>query len=309
VAVLLVFIGVFLLFAGGELLVRNASRLARAMGLSPLVVGLTVVAFGTSAPELAASLAAAIGGAPEVAFGNVVGSNAANLGLILAMAALLRPIRARARFLRRELPFMVFVALLLWLVAADGRVTRVEGGILLALLALYLLVLFAWDREPPQVAAEFASEYGPAARRIAVHLLLLALGVLLLFLGARVLVDGAVEAARMLGVGERVIGLSLVAVGTSLPELVAALVAAWKDEGDILLGNVVGSNLFNLLGVLGTVAVARPLVLEGGVGPDLWGMVALSVLAWAFLWTGLRLGRREAAFLLVGYAAWMAWVY
>ncbi len=307
-AAALIPVGVLLLYLGGELLVKNASLLARALGLSPLVVGLTVVAFGTSSPELAASLAAALRGAPEVAFGNVVGSNAANLGLILALAALIRPIRAQARFLRRELPFMVAVAGLLIAVAADGRVSRLEGGLLLFFLLLYLFVLLR-DREVPEVEAEYAAEYGRAARFFLRRLCLLALGVFLLALGSSALVDGAVALARTLGVGERAIGLTVVAVGTSLPELAAALVAALRREGDILLGNVVGSNIFNVLGILGTVAAVRPLTLAGGVGPDLLGMAGLSLLAWAFLWTGMRLGRREAAVLLAFYLLYVGAVF
>jgi len=308
VAAVLIPIGVLFLYLGGELLVKNASLLARALGLSPLVVGLTVVAFGTSSPELAASLAAALRGAPEVAFGNVVGSNAANLGLILTLAALVRPIRAQARFLRRELPFMVAVAGLLIVVAADGRVARLEGGFLLLLLFLYLFVLLR-DREVPEVEAEFAAEYGRAARFFFRRLFFLALGVLFLALGSSALVEGAVALARALGVGERAIGLTVVALGTSLPELAAALVAALRREGDILLGNVVGSNVFNVLGILGTVAAVKPLSLAGGIGPDLLGMAGLSLLAWAFLWTGMRLGRREAAVLLAFYLLYVGAVF
>ena len=307
-AAVLIPIGVLFLYLGGELLVKNASLLARALGLSPLAVGLTVVAFGTSSPELAASLAAALRGAPEVAFGNVVGSNAANLGLILALAALVRPIRAQARFLRRELPFMVAVAGLLIAVAADGRVARLEGGFLLLLLFLYLFVLLR-DREVPEVEAEFAAEYGRAARFFLRRLFFLALGVLFLALGSSALVEGAVALARALGVGERAIGLTVVALGTSLPELAAALVAALRREGDILLGNVVGSNVFNVLGILGTVAAVKPLSLAGGIGPDLLGMAGLSLLAWAFLWTGMRLGRREAAVLLAFYLLYVGAVF
>ena len=304
-AALLIALGVALLYVGGELLVKNAALLARAVGLSPLVVGLTVVAFGTSAPELAATLAAALKGTPEVAFGNVVGSNAANLGLILSLAALIQPIRAQARFLRQELPFMVAVAVLLVVLAADGRVTRAEGALLLFLLFLYLFVLLR-DREPPEVEAEFAAEFGRPARYALRRLCFLALGVVFLAGGSSALVEGAVRIARELGVAERAIGLTVVAVGTSLPELAAAIVAALRREGDILLGNVVGSNVFNVLGILGTVALVRPLALRPGVGPDLLGMLALSFVAWLFLWTGMRLGRREAAVLLVFYVFYVA---
>ena len=307
-AVFLVGVGILLLYLGGELLVRNASLLARALGLSPLVVGLTIVAFGTSAPELAASLAAALRGAPELAFGNVVGSNAANLGLILALAALIRPIRAQARFLRRELPFMVGVAGLLILAAMDGRVDRLEGSLLLVLLSFYLYVLLR-DREVPEVEAEFAAEYGGSAGLVLLRFILLALGVLALALGSSALIEGAVALARFFGVGERAIGLTVVAVGTSLPELAAALVAALRREGDILLGNLVGSNIFNVLAILGIVATVRPLAIAAGLGADLLGMAGISLLAWGFLWTGMRLGRREASVLLASYFLYVGAVF
>ncbi len=298
--------GVALLYLGGELLVRNAALLARAAGLSPLVVGLTVVAFGTSAPELAASLAAALSGAPGIAYGNVVGSNIANLGLILGLSALLSPISVGLPLLRRELPFMVLVALLLFPLTADGRLDRWEGGLLLLLLAGYLLVLFA-SREGSKEAAVFDLEYVARARRIGRHLAMVAVGVLLLVLGARSLVEGAVALARALGVSEAAIGLSVVAVGTSLPELAAALVAALRREGDLVLGNVVGSNIFNGLGILGATVLARPLALRPG--PELWLLLAFSLFAWLFLWTGRRLGRREGGLLLLGYGAWIGWLH
>ena len=307
-SLLLLILGIALLFLGGELLVKNAALLARALGMRPLVVGLTVVAFGTSAPELAASLAAALEGAPGIAYGNVVGSNLANLGLILGLAALIRPLRVEARFLLREAPFMVAVALLLAVSVGDGVVDRWEGAFFLLLLAGYLYLLLR-DREPPEVLEEFAGAYGKGARRLVYRLFLLGLGVLLLTLGARVLVAGAVALAAALGVPDRVIGLSVVAVGTSLPELAAALVAALRREGDILLGNLIGSNVFNVLGILGVVAIVRPLVLGGVPLFDLAALILFSFLTWIFLWTGRWLGRREGAVLLFSYLGYVAWLY
>jgi len=305
---LLFVLGIALLTLGGELLVKNAALLARALGMPPLVVGLTVVAFGTSAPELAASLAAALEGAPGIAYGNVVGSNLANLGLVLGLAALIRPLRVEARFLRREAPFMVAVALLLAVSVWDGVVDRWEGAFFLFLLAGYLYLLLG-DREPPEVLAEFAGAYGKGARRLVYRLFLLGLGVLFLTLGARSLVAGAVALAAALGVPDRVIGLSVVALGTSLPELAAALVAVLRREGDILLGNLIGSNVFNVLGILGTVALVKPLVLGTPPAFDLAALLLLSGLAWAFLWTGRRLGRREGALLFLLYLGYVGWIY
>ncbi len=307
-SVILVLLGVGLLYFGGELLVKNASLLARSLGLSPLVVGLTVVAFGTSAPELAASLVAALVGNPELAFGNVVGSNIANLGLILGGAALLSPIRAQARFLRRELPFMVLVALLMVGAAWDGRVSRLEGAFFLVLMVAYLVVLMR-EPESSEVLAEYEAEFGSKPGFVGRRLLFVLLGTAFLALGAAALVEGASTIARALGVPERVIGLSVVAVGTSLPELAAALVAALKREGDILLGNVIGSNVFNVLGILGSVALARPLSVTPGPTVDLELMVGFSLVAWAFLWTGLRLGRKEGVALLLFYGFYLVAIF
>jgi len=305
---LLLTIGISLLFLGGELLVRNAPLLARALGMPPLVVGLTVVAFGTSAPELAAALAAALSGAPGIAYGNVVGSNIANLGLILVLAVLIRPLRVEARFLLREAPFMVAVALLLALAVWDGVVDRWEGTFFLLLLGGYLYLLLG-DREPPEIVEEFAEAYGAGARHIAYRLFLLGLGVALLVLGARSLVAGAVALAAALGVPDRVIGLSVVAIGTSLPELAAALVAALRREGDILLGNLIGSNIFNVLGILGTVALVRPLALATVPLLDLAALLGFSLLTWLFLWTGRRLGRREGVLLFALYLSYTVGLY
>jgi len=308
---LLVALGVVLLYLGGEALVSGASALARALGMTPLVIGLTVVAFGTSAPELAATLTATIKGSPEVAFGNVVGSNIANIGLILGVSALIFPVAARGHFLLREMPFMIGTSgLMLWLVA-DGSVGRIEGLCLLALLGGYLWVLLSKQtEEEAQVAWEFAQEYGdgetPRAWTSAAKT---ALGIALLVLGAQALVAGAVSIARAAGIDERVIGLTLVAFGTSLPELAAAIVAAIKREGDILLGNVVGSNIFNVLAIFGTTSLVHPVHVEvGGAWFDLLVMMGFSVLLWPMLFSRRHLDRWEGVVLLIGFFAYIGWL-
>lgn len=308
---LLVALGVLLLYGGGEALVTGASALARRLGMSPLVVGLTVVAFGTSAPELAATLAAALQGSPEVAFGNVVGSNVFNVGMILGVAALLYPLAARGRFLRREMPFMIGTGALMLVLVANGRVGRLEGLLLLALLALYLWTLLRKDEESARVAAEFAREYGEVATSVWASTARVVVGIVVLVVGAKVLVLGAVGVARDLGISERVIGLTLVAFGTSLPELASSVVAAIRREGDIILGNVVGSNVFNVLAILGTTSLVVPIEVDIGAGTwiDLFVMLGFSVVLWPFLYSGRRLERWEGAVLLIAFAAYMGWLF
>ena len=252
-----ILLGIGLLYFGGEWLVANASRLAQRLGWSPLVVGLTVVAFGTSSPELAAALAAVFAGSPTIVIGNVIGSNSANIGLILGLSALLRPIETEARFLRRELPFMIGTGILVFPLFHDGRLSRLEGLGLLALLAIYLGVLFREGEQPtsPEIEAEFEEETAQPAQPMAPTVLGIAAGTAMLVFGARFLVDGAVAIALWAGLSERVIGLTLVAFGTSLPELAACLVASHRGHGEIGLGNLVGSNVFNVLAVLGVTSV------------------------------------------------------
>ena len=309
--IVLVAVGIVLLYGGGESLVTGSTALARRVGMSPLVVGLTVVAFGTSAPELAATRAAALQGTPEIAFGNVVGSNVFNVGLILGIAAVVFPLAARGRFLRREMPFMIFTGFLMLALVADGRVGRFEGLLLLALLALYLGVLLRKDEESERIAQEFAQEFGEVTGSLWGSTFRIALGIAILVLGAKVLVLGAVGLARELGVSERVIGLTIVACGTSLPELASSVVAAARREGDIVLGNIVGSNVFNVLAILGTTSVVAPIRVEVGAGVwvDLGVMLLFSVVLWPFLISRRRLDRWEGVVLLTGFAAYMVWLF
>ena len=306
--VVLVALGVVLLYGGGEALVRGSVGLARALGLSPLVIGLTVVSFGTSTPELASTLAATLKDAPAVAFGNVVGSNIANVGLILGLTALLWPLATQARFLRREMPFMLFASGLLFPFAADGRIGRVEGLVFLALLAAFLFYLLrVVPGDEPKTRHELEAELGKVQLGAWAALGLVVLGLVLLLAGAEALVQGGIAIARKSGVSERIIGLSLVALGTSLPELAASIVAALKKEGDIVLGNIIGSNIFNVLGILGVTAVVHPLEVDWPASwPDLAVTLALSGLVWPFLATRLKLERWEGLLLLGGYVLYLA---
>jgi cation:H+ antiporter len=306
---LLVLVGAALLFAGGEVLVGSAGKLARAWGMSPLAVGITVVAFATSSPELAAILMASIRGSAEVALGAVVGSNISNIGLILGFTALIAPVAARARFLRREVPFMLGVTLLLFAVTWNGRVGPIEGAGLLALLGVYLAVLLRTD-EKVEVEEEFAGRYRRDSFPVWRALLGVTLGVALLTGGAWSLVEGAVGLAAGLGISERVIGITVVALGTSLPELASCLSAARRGESDIVLGNLVGSNIFNVLGMLASASLLSPLSFPAaGIRTDLLVLLVLSLVLVPFLLTGRRIERWEGAALVIAYIAYVAWLF
>ncbi len=304
--------GLVALLVGGELLVRGASRLAALYGISPLVVGLTVVSFGTSAPELAVSLQAAFADAAQLTVGNIIGSNIFNVLLVLGASALVAPLLVRQQLIRLDVPLMIGASLVFWAVAADGTVTMPEGLLMVGLLLVYLA--FVWRasrREKAEIVAEYEQEFGyhpSAGTRLKLrNAALIAVGGLLLVLGAGWLVDGAVSLARGLGVSDLLIGLTIVAIGTSLPELTTSLVAAVRGERDIAVGNVVGSNIFNILSVLGLTAVVAPAgvpVSETAIGIDLPFMVAVAIACLPLFATGRIIARLEGAFLLaygVGY--------
>jgi len=289
--------GIALLYYGGEHLVTGSSNLARSFGLSPLVIGLTVVAFGTSAPELAASITAAFRGAPEISMANVVGSNIANLGLVLGVAAMIHPMRAHGAFLRREVPFMIGVSVLLVVLVHQELLTRWAGWILLGILAGFLWFLFKND-----VAPEVPLDPDQAPPKTIWSSLQTLLGVLMLAAGARVLVDGAINLAEALGISNRIIGLTLVALGTSLPELATVTVAAMRRETDLILGNLIGSNVFNVLGIMGTTLVVHPLRIHfADVRLDLAVMLLLAVAILPMLHFRGQIGRRRGMSLLAAY--------
>lgn len=291
--------GIALLYYGGEHLVVGAVDLARTYGVSNMVIGLTVVAFGTSAPELAASItAAAFRDAPEIALANVIGSNVANIGLILGAAGIVYPLRATAPFLKREVPFMILVSVLLVAAVAVGALGRWTGVSFLALLAFYLWYLFRLGEEVP--LDEIDQDRPPAKPLWSV--LRVALGISLLAIGARVLIDGAIGVANDFGISQRIIGLTLVAVGTSLPELATAIVAAMKKESDLVLGNLMGSNVFNILCILGFTLLIHPLDIPfAEVSVDLWVMLVFALAVVPLLWFRMRIGRKRSSLLLAAY--------
>ncbi len=299
--------GLTLLLAGAEALVRGGAAFARRLGVGPLLVGLTIVAFGTSAPELVVSLRATLRNAGDIAVGNVVGSNIANVLLILGLAAIIRPLRVKAQVVRIDIPIMIGVSLLVLPVLIDGRVNRVEGLGLVAGIAGYtiLSVLFARREREPIVLTEFDRAVSAKPRNLAGQVLAMLLGLSMLTIGSDLFIRGARPFAISLGVSEAFIGLTVVAVGTSLPELITSVVAAARGESDIAVGNVVGSNIFNLLAILGTSALLRPIRAPGVVGIDYIAMLAAALVLLPFAWSRLRLSRWEAMLLLAGYAAYL----
>jgi cation:H+ antiporter len=304
--------GLATLVAGGESLVRGASALAAVLRISPLVIGLTVVAFGTSAPELAVSVQAAYAGSGDLAVGNLVGSNIANVLLILGLAALVAPLSVSSKLVRIDVPLVIGASFLLLLLGLDGDVDAWEGLLLLALLVAYNVWSIRQGRaESEEVQASFGSVAPPGRKSVLVHVALVVLGLVLLGLGARWLVDGAVTIARFLGVQELVIGLTVVAIGTSLPELVTTLLAGLRGERELAVGNVVGSNLFNILGVLGLASVVAPdgiPVPEAALALDIPIMIATAVACLPIFFTGHRIARWEGGLFLFYYLAYLLYL-
>jgi cation:H+ antiporter len=310
-------IGLVLLVAGADVLVRGASRIALAFGVSPLVVGLTVVAFGTSAPEMAVSVGASYGGNVDIAIGNVVGSNILNVLFILGAAAVITPLVVNAQLIRQEVPVMVGVTLLLFLLAADRGLSRVDGFVLFGLLLAYTAFLVVQSRRQTSATrAEYAEAVEIKAgeeggRSQAANIGYVVGGLALLVLGAQTLVGAAVTIASLLGVPELIVGLTIVAAGTSLPEVATSIMASIRGERDIAVGNVVGSNTFNILGVLGLSALVAPgdLAVPASVlAFDLPVMTAVAVACLPVFFTGRTIARWEGIVFLGYYAAYTAYL-
>lgn len=301
--------GLVLLYLGGEALVRGASSLALRMRISPLVIGLTVVAFGTSAPELAVSLEASIGGVGDIALGNVIGSNIANIALILGVTALVRATKVEARILRIDAPLMVLASLLLVVMLADGGLARFEGGLLFTGLVAWIGFTAVIARKESQaVRQEFSQGVPHSLSRVALAVMFVFGGIAALVVGGQLLIDAAVAIAAAAGVSQAVIGLTIVAVGTSLPEFAASVVAAVRGHGDIAVGNVVGSNLFNVLGILGIATLVTPLGRGAIDWMTLGVFVGVALLIVPLLYTQRRLSRVEGAGLLLVYIGYVAWL-
>jgi cation:H+ antiporter len=299
-------LGLVALYVGADLMIRGASRLARKLGVSALVIGLTVVAMGTSMPELLVGVVAAVRHSGDIAIGNVVGSNVANIALILGFAALIRPIRVQMRLLTREVPIMIFASVAFYVFALDRDLNRWDGVTLfVGFIAYTLYLLEGARRESPAIEVEY-QKFVPAGGTVLGHLLLTVIGLGTLLAGAHLVVNSAATVARLLGISELAVGLTVVALGTSLPELATSVAASIQDEGDILVGNVVGSNVFNLLAVLGCATLARPLgVPVSVIRVEAPVMLAVSILVLPFVWTTLRLTRLEGGILVTAYFAFV----
>jgi cation:H+ antiporter len=317
VTLLLFVAGLVALVTGAELLVRGASKLALSFGISPLVVGLTIVAFGTSAPEVAVSVGAVLGGKTDIAIGNVVGSNIFNVLFILGLSALITPLVVNVQLIRQEVPIMIGASLLLLVLSRDGRLGVAEGSFLFALLVAYTVFLVRQSRAETQAARdEYAGEFKPPVpggwdSRLPVQLLI-AVGLGLLVLGSDWLVTAAVSFAKTLGVSDLIIGLTIVAAGTSMPEVATSVAAALKGERDIAVGNVVGSSTFNILGCLGLSALvsgsAGLVVAPSVLNFDIWVMTAVALACLPVFMTGREIARWEGGLFLLYYAAYVAYL-
>lgn len=296
-----------LLWIGAEGLVRGASSLALRLGLSPLVVGLTIVAAGTSMPELLVCVRATLVGQGNLALGNAIGSNLFNTGVILGIGALLQPLHVRLQLVKFDTPALIAVTALFLFFFRNDTIGRLEGGLLLGLLILWTWVnLVLARREGTVVQAEFAEALPPPKGTIGKDLLFLVVGLGVLVWGSELLVDNAILIARSVGVSEAVIGLTIVAAGTSMPELATTVVAAARKEADLAIGNVIGSNLFNLLGIVGTSALVAPLVGVGIKDLDLIALAVFTVLLFPLMRTGFIVRRWEGLLLLGLYGAYLS---
>ena len=312
-------IGLTILYFAAEALVQGASAMALRMGLAPLIVGLTVVAFGTSAPELVVSLAAVFTDSDDISVGNIIGSNIANLAFILGLSAIIRPMVVSAEIIKREYPVMLGASVLLVALAFDGLLSRVDGAILVGCMVGYLTYMARMAKVSMQGAKEEAATrdlleeldgIDPEKSNNTKDIARVIFGIIGLTGGAKLMVDSAVVIASSMGVSQLVIGITVVAIGTSLPELATSVVASFRGESDISVGNVVGSNVFNVLSVLGIVALLKPITVgAAAVQYDIWVMLAVTLVIWPVMWTGKRISRIEGGLFLVAYIAYSIWLF
>jgi cation:H+ antiporter len=311
--IFLILVGLVLLAVGGDILVRGAVGVASRLGVSPLLAGLTIVGFGTSTPELVTSLFAAIDGAPGIAVGNVVGSNIANILLILGVSALILPLAIDPAAFKRDGLALAVATLACLAAVLLGFLSRPVGLVLLALLIGYIVWAYRSERRVPDAEAAMhehvATDVTSPGMSLIAALGLAAAGIISTIIGARLLVDGAIEIARDFGVTETVIGLTVVAVGTSLPELVACVIAALRRHPDVVLGNIIGSNIYNVLGILGVTAIVHPISIPPEIAAfDIWVLLGTTALLGLFLRTGWTLKRWEGGVFLVLYAGYVAYL-
>jgi cation:H+ antiporter len=296
-----------LLFFGAEWLVRGSASLALRLGLTPLVIGLTVVAYGTSMPELVVSTKAALQGQGDIAVGNVVGSNILNICIILGLSALVHPLRVKMQLIRLDTPIMIAVSVLLVALLADSRLDRFEAALFLFGIVAYTVFNLRLARKEvnAEVKAEFAQSIPPRHGKVWLDLLLIGGGLAVLVLGSRVLVSNSIGLAKLLGVSEAVIGLTIVAAGTSMPELATSIIAAWRKQPDIAIGNVIGSNMYNILAILGLSGLLSPLHAPGIKMFDLYMMLGTAVVLLPLMWSRFVVTRWEGGLLAAAYCGYV----
>ena len=305
VNLLLFVLGLVALFLGGEGLVRGASRLARIFGISPVVIGLTVVAFGTSSPEFLVCMIAAFKGSSDLVIGNIVGSNISNIGLILGVSALLSPLAIHMKLVRVEVPIMIVLSLVLYALASGLRIGPLQGAFLFgSLIAFTIYSYYAARKESFKVESEFEEFVGPRSG-VLKEVGFLILGLIGLIIGARLVVDSAITLAQMFGVSEFIIGITAVAIGTSLPELSTSIVAALRKEHDIIVGNIIGSNIFNI-GILGLVSIIQPITVDPALLRfEFPVMIFFTIIVLPLMRTGYRVSKLEGLLLLLFYGAFI----
>lgn len=307
-------IGVAMLAGGGEALIRGALAAARRLGVSPLLSGLVIIGFGTSSPELVVSIDAAINERPDIAIGNVVGSNIGNILLILGACAMITPMAVKPLALRRDAVTVVASCLLFLFLANESALGRGDAAIFLVAMLVYLVVVYRGERVEAAPAAELhkaeAEELSAMPRTLTGTLAAVIGGLVLMIAGSKLLLEGAVGIAQVMGVSEAVVGLTLVAVGTSLPELSVSLIAALRRHADVAVGNILGSNIFNALAILGVSALLQPLTVHPRILQfDQWVMLGASLVLFLFLYTGRHLSRLEGGVLLAGYLVYLAFTF
>ena len=312
-AIISIVIGFVALIGGGNFLVRSSARLAAAIGISPLVIGLTVVAFATSAPELAIVIQSAWADKTDLAIGNAVGSNIFNVLLVLGLSALVAPLVVTARVIRLDVPLMIGASILLLLLSIDGHLSRWDGSLLFTLLVAYIVWTIRESRKAVKaVKQEFAQEFGPTGRNhLMIQVAFLLTGLALLVVGAHFTVVGCVEIATAMRASELIIGLTVVALGTSLPEVVTSVVASYRGDRDIAVGNVIGSTMFNILGVLGLGSLVSPAGIAvplNAIRFDMPVMIAVAVVCLPIFFVGHRIARWEGGLLLGYYFAYLAYL-
>ncbi len=306
-SIALLVISLIALYFGADWLVQGSSALALKAKISKLVIGLTIVAFGTSAPELVVSINATLAGQGDLAIGNIIGSNMFNIALILGLSAIIYPLQAQKQLTRIDIPAMIVASIALTGCFWDGRLSRLEGALFLTAIILYTLFSLYYSRKHGEEgAAEIEEPAKP--RHWAIDLLLVLGGIATLIVASQLLVDNAVFIAKELGLSEAVIGLTIVAAGTSMPELATSVVAAFKKNSEIALGNVVGSNLFNILAIAGTSSVIRPIIAQNVNYIDLLVMLGLALLVLPLARTGLKISRIEGSILILIYISYTAWL-